>query len=544
MKQLVSISLWAIALLVGACFTACTFHEDVDASMCTQQEEQYIKLMVQLPTDNTTRAATPTAGEDGDGREGGVRHENELKNVMIFVIRHVDKLNAPAATPFLYKGYLDDTSPLWEDKSYGVDIKFKTGTYIPQENDKVIIVANAGSFLNVINNLGQLRNFGSLNEYKSWHNGASLADNDMFVMSSAYSGGDDGLVHMTSHEGTLDDPYISTLSIQRAAARIDFMYNNTDNLVGVAPYNELIYNVHTDPENLSSPTLATVHLENIIPVNLMQQSSYLIKRVTTTDAISSAVQYGALETGSSTTKPSTYVIEPHTLDKESMVTDGTLNGWYGATRAKTVCDNINTYLTSSTSITNYMLTNTAQAELGYFTHYMTLAYTNENTQSKEKHDPNFMTGLMVKAIYEPKTVYTDGAATVVDGINNYATGHTFWRYSPTNTLMAEKDSKYFENLAAAEAYKTAHPEDLAEIEMYTNGVCYYTIWLRHANIEEDPHLTFPMEYGIVRNNIYRVGVEKFTGPGTALPVMNGPEHLYLRIFVRKWNLRVQPVIRL
>ena len=53
-----------------------------------------------------------------------------------------------------------------------------------------------------------------------------------------------------------------------------------------------------------------------------------------------------------------------------------------------------------------------------------------------------------------------------------------------------------------------------------------------------------MEYGIVRNNIYRVGLSKVTGPGTPTPDLKAPDHLYLRIFVREWNLRKQPTIRL
>ena len=85
---------------------------------------------------------------------------------------------------------------------------------------------------------------------------------------------------------------------------------------------------------------------------------------------------------------------------------------------------------------------------------------------------------------------------------------------------------------------------MAEITKFADGICYYNVWLRHANVDSNPHLTFPMEYGIVRNNIYRVGVSKVTGPGTPSPSKDGPEHIYLRIFAREWNLRTQPPIRL
>ena len=496
-------------------------------------------LKLDVQSQSGTRS-NPTGGELGDGTEDGVRHENEIRNVCVFIIRNGYGMDADASTPFLFKGYYTYGMPdcEWTAQPYGVDVKFRLKGYTPADDDRVLIVANSGNIVNSVSNLGALRDFTT---YSAWQNHAALADNDYFVMSSAYNNSSDGLVHVTPYPGTFEEPYIATMTIQRAAARIDFMYKTgvNDGTAG-----QLTYDVHTDPEDLSSAVIGTMHLQNIIPVNLMQESSYLIKRVTTSDAINSAVRYGALETTGVNGAPTNYVIEPHTLAKQSTVDGSTLDQWYGATRAETVRTGINSYLTAATSITTYMATTTAQAELGYFTHHMTLAYTNENTQSKEHNDPNFMTGLLLKAIYEPKTVYTDAAATVLDGTNNYAAGHTFWRYSPTSTEMAEKDCKYFENEAAATAYKAAHPEDLAEIQEYTNGVCYYNIWLRHANIDEDPHLTFPMEYGIVRNNIYRVGVEKVTGPGTALPEMKEPDHIYLRIFVRKWNLRKQPTIRL
>lgn len=544
MKKLASITLWLLALLVSVCLSACSSDAAMDEQNGPLDGEGYnVTLKLSFLTGASTRAAVPPqGGEDGDGREMGIRHENDINDICVFIFRAANGLDADPATPFLYKGYFakDAENSTWTPDGINVDVKFKAKGYNePADGDRIVVIANALNITSAISNLGQLRDY---QNYRAWLNGPTLAEDVQFVMSSAYNDYlTDGRLNVTSYEGTEGDPFRAAVTIQRAAARIDFMYKTgvNDGTAG-----QLTYDVHTDPEDLSSAVIGTMHLQNIIPVNLMQESSYLIKRVTSTDAINSAVRYGALETTGVNGAPTNYVIEPHTLAKQSTVDGSTLDQWYGATRAEAVRTGINSYLTAATSITTYMATTTAQAELGYFTHHMTLAYTNENTQSKEHNDPNFMTGLLLKAVYEPKAVYTDAAATVLDGTNNYAAGHTFWRYSPTSTEMAEKDCKYFENEAAATAYKAAHPEDMAEIDKFTNGVCYYNIWLRHANIDENPHLTFPMEYGIVRNNIYRVGVEKVTGPGTALPEMKEPDHIYLRIFVRKWNLRVQPTIRL
>lgn len=539
----------ALTLLVGICFTACTnFEDDVYAEKNLLENNAYIKLSVTLPTETSTRAAgNPTGGEEGDGRENGVRHENELKNVTIFIIRSLSGFDAPATTNFLYKGYIQKGDAGWTDQTYGVDILFPTGSYVPQDDDRVIVVANAGNLTSSVSDLGSLRDYNTT--YSSWRNGASLADNDFFVMSSAYNSGSEvGKVVVSAHAGTKTDPYLSTLHIQRTAARIDFMYKVTDNFTGTAPTSELFYEVKN---STGSDKVATVHLDHIIPFNLMQESSYLIRRVTSSADVASAVNHGAKETVDGSGIPTNYVIEPHTRAKQSTVDALTLGTWYGSTRAKAIFDDLiakptsSSYLTS-TGINSYVATHTGASplEMGYFSHYMTLAYTNENTQSKEKHSPDFMTGLLLKTVYEPKTVYSSYAAGVLTPAGSYAKGTTFYRYTPTKASMVEEDSKYFTTEAAATAYKTAHPEDLAEIVEYENGVCYYNIWLRHANVDSNPHTTFPMEYGIVRNNIYRVGVEKFTGPGTPTPSYEGPEHVRLRIFVRPWNLRVQPEIRL
>lgn len=534
MKKLVSILL----LIIGMCHTACTDKSDVGTVEQIVHDEPYMELRLRVSDETMTRAV-PLGGEEGDGREDGVRHENELSNVSVFVIR--GNMDDNAATTFLFKGYMKKGDDGWTGVTCGVDIKFPTGSYLPQHGDRVLVVANAGDLTTSVNTLGDLRDHTT---YSAWRNGTKLADNDLFVMSSAYNS--DGVVNVTSHTGMQADPYLaSNINIQRAAARIDFMYKETDNFTG-APTTELFYSVK---DSKNTDVLATVHLMNIIPFNLMQQSSYLIKRVTTTSDVTSAIKHGALETADGNHVPTNYVIEPHTLTKQSTVDASILDTWYGTTRAKTIFDDLKANPTTSsyitgTGIANYVATHTlaSPVELGYFSHYMTLAYTNENTQSKEKHSPDFMTGLLLRTVYQPKTVYSSYAAGVLTPDGGYTQGTTFYRYTPTRASMVEEDSKYFSNETAATAYKTAHPEDMAEIVEYVNGVCYYNLWLRHANVEADPHETFPMEYGIVRNNIYRVGVEKFTGPGSPTPTYESPTRVHLRIFVRPWNRRVHPEI--
>ena len=518
-------------LMATVGMTAC--HTEYEEEM--SRGEAYVSLTLKLPYAATR--AVPQGGEEGDGREDGTDAENKVTDAWIFILRHADGMDAPDDTPLLYTKWFNDAdTEEWTTLENGAEIKFSIDGYNIQEGDRVIAVCNAGASLPKPANLGELRN---QTAYASWNR----IDGTRFVMSSAYNDPDEGKIITTSKAGTKEDPFVSILQIQRTAARIDLMYNRAENLSSSGK--ELIYKVYANPGNPSSEVLAKMHLQHIIPVNLMQQSSYMIKRVTADADITSTVQYGAKERTAADGIPENYVVEPHTLDKRGTVTDEQLNDWYGNTRAKTIYTDPTTNL-PTTSIDSYSGTETAKTGLGdNFTHIMTLAYTNENTQDKDHQSTDFITGLLLRAVYEPAKVYTDkDCTTEYTPMTDYATGRTFWRYSPTRTEMREADCLYFSNQAAAEGYRAAHPSDMAEITEFTNGICYYNVWLRHANVDSDPHLTFPMEYGIVRNNIYRVGLSKVTGVGTPAPNKNEPEHLSLRIFVREWNLREQPTIRL
>lgn len=189
---------------------------------------------------------------------------------------------------------------------------------------------------------------------------------------------------------------------------------------------------------------------------------------------------------------------------------------------------------------------------------MTLFYCNENTQLTEAQTADYVTGLAFEATYVPATVYSAFDATEPESAQLTATaytrGTTFWRVTLTKQDMKESEAVYFTDGTVADTYadfitaKTGFP---ALVQEYVQGKCYYNLWLRHANTDvigadnawdtSDPHETFPMEYGIVRNNIYRVGVG-FTGPGTPQPEMRAPRNIRYRIFVRKWFLREFPPV--
>ena len=126
----------------------------------------------------------------------------------------------------------------------------------------------------------------------------------------------------------------------------------------------------------------------------------------------------------------------------------------------------------------------------------------------------------------------------------YTRGQSFWRFVKLDQ-PADEFCLYFSNKEAADKYCAAYnrnnPSGGYVSDEYKNGLCYYYVWLRHANNGDDA-VHGPMEFGIVRNNIYRLKISKVAGPGTVKPDPRNPEYLKAIIYVRKWREVTHPVI--
>jgi len=87
------------------------------------------------------------------------------------------------------------------------------------------------------------------------------------------------------------------------------------------------------------------------------------------------------------------------------------------------------------------------------------------------------------------------------------------------------------------------------ISYYNNGLCYYPYWIRHSN--DGTVESSIMEFGIVRNNIYKLKVVSFSGLGKTLPFEPGKDdpgrqndnsYINISLNVRPWRLISHPDI--
>lgn len=70
------------------------------------------------------------------------------------------------------------------------------------------------------------------------------------------------------------------------------------------------------------------------------------------------------------------------------------------------------------------------------------------------------------------------------------------------------------------------------VRTYEDAQCYYTWWVRHGNDNND-ETNGVMEYGIVRNNVYKLDVKTVYSIGGDIP---GDESLVVNVYVNDWLL--------
>lgn len=574
-KSILTTAAALTALLLSGCIC-----ETPDGACPVPQEGNVLRLKLSVAAG--TRA-NPTPGHDGDGREHGTVNESTVRDLNIFFVNDAAGLASDHAKDLkikasIYTGSITQdllSKPDRIDNTVTVDVPLES--YQPQTGDHILVVANYGDAI-------ELGSDATVSTIGDMLVSATLAgdptgkpyDCTDFVMATANATPGDGLVTVT---GIADNGTANTFGcetfIERLAGRVDFWYRQSNVRDGVT--DALVYNLDGAVDDNGSK----VYIEKIIPVNAvtptggtMSTSSdtdravYMLKHLSVGEDITRTTLCTP-ETGAAPSAvPTNYVVEPRTGLKQSTPVESGLEAWYGDWRATNIKTNyadlfsrhgIRPVVRHGEAVDANGGKPNVSTQAGYsFDRAMTLFYCNENTQLTEAQTADYVTGLAFEATYVPATVYNAFDATETESEQltaaTYTRGTTFWRVTLTKQDMKESEAVYFTDGTVADTYadhitaKTGYP---ALVQEYVNGKCYYNLWLRHANTDvsgadntwdtSDPHETFPMEYGIVRNNIYRVGVG-FTGPGTPQPELRAPRNIRYRIFVRKWFLREFPPV--
>ena len=299
--------LTAILLLPMA--SACSMIMDDSDCDDSLQPDTYINLKITVSTDNqhATRAGEkPGWGEDGDGREAGFERENEVTGVTVIFYQNNNGINAADAstTTIDYCAYFPVTldsratqgTEGTERNSHKIEAVYSTGKRLLKETPiditksyHLLVVANmnlASQITAGTTTLSAVREMMSSQAYTGTGKGINATN---FIMASE----NDVVINFPGTTPTLDGDNqliysFDDIRIERLAARIDFWTN-----YGVAVEYEAKatgtdvdgykYKVYMNDSETTPSSTDIFKLVAVVPFNVNTGNEYFIKRISGQD---------------------------------------------------------------------------------------------------------------------------------------------------------------------------------------------------------------------------------------------------------------------
>ena len=479
-----------LALLSASC------KKDSLPAPVAEEEESgsgvYVSVVVNTEGGNTSRAiGSPKPGEEGDGDQVGTIEENRIYNLHVYFFEgEIDGnqrkgINSAGTTEIAAHHYFTQNE---------ISFLGKQATTAPTEIEDlvigktydVLVVANVGDKFDI----SEHETLSALTGDKIFAINPATEGEEHFCMSSAKPVYEEGNNSLTiDSDNSRYNPATVTVDVERMVARVD---------------------CHLDEDNTYDVGKDKVEIQGAILVNKYNLPSYVFKRVTNgTDLLTnSAVTYLGNENGNATTVASNYVVDPKTLNPPTENIAADYDAYFSATDWNQV-----TWKTLDKNITS------TNDNIDYYF----LDYTQENVVSAElaeSYRAEYCTGIVFKAQYKPTNITTG------DG--------TFYWYDNQAFASLDDVKKYsnaFDNVSLRDDNCTDYG-----ITKYTDGICYYTYWIRHAD-DGDPDKVSPMEYAIVRNNIYQINVTSISTIGPVTPEDN--VNAIIKAYVVNWDTSIK-----
>lgn len=464
-----------LLLSLGACSL---IHDDMEELGYRKDGSAYayVSLTIHTGTAGNVTRANPTGGETGDGYEDGQTYENAVSNLTLFFYPATlgdGGVNRNGDIEFTAKVFITNPDPI--DKTFTVGPVKVNGLKMNQQYH-VLAVANAGKdFGSDITDLNRLREKKISPVYT--YNPDATDPQDVYSDFVMASEGDENPVLEISYENSETNPAETTINLERLVARVDYQVESS-------------YETTTDDVNLIE---GTVMIESAALVNDFRGVTYFLKR-TGSSVDASEVTY----LGDETLNPANWVVD-------AFLTSEKKNELY------------RNYFTSFTSQSGWesLLKKGDEIKDSKKQTWYRIGYTMENTnQVRSESDlENYCTGMVFKAKFVP------------ENLDGYTKGTTFYRYKNTLYKSIEDLQSLIPNLTEGNCHEYG-------VDVYKNGYCYYTWWIKHNN--DDNEAAFgPMEYAIVRNNIYQLKVTSIAGLGESEPGKSG--NIVVIVAVQKWS---------
>lgn len=448
----------------------------------------YINLTLYVNSNEAHVTRSPNGGEDGDAREAGFNRENTVSGVTLILYRGTGIDDESAVVDFvkyypvtLVKRDDPQTPYNFTSPNYDPEAKYTTGDQKVAMTDlefnqvyHALIIANqdVSSLCYKGRPISEVRDL-TMNNVYSLSNASQPWNAQQFVMTSERDATIDfSAVTQSPKPGV---PYgvvyniEQPLVIERMSARIDY---NTKGSTYSTTRKGYEYSVGTTGDKFV--------VTKVTPFNLSNEEEYLLKRVQNTWTGSpTTTSYLGLETAGAE-GTGNFVVDPKTSQKNNSITLSYSN----------VLETVNTTLsaggenTGTTPLTQVMenVQSTSLFTVDGNTNVI-IAYPKENTLMPESQLMKYATGIAFQGDY-----YKKG--------------------NDTTTPDERRIYYYFlrhQGELVSGAYQAVYYSDLTGTE--TCG-------------------SLPMNFGIVRNNIYRVDIAGFTEEG----------NITIHIKVKMWDI--------
>lgn len=309
MFKMKKITLSLLALLLVMSFASCASDTTSDLPLPSKDMKAYLQVKVTVEGSGDTRASRattgPQGGEEGDGRETGTNHENDVNSLAVLLYKSdKDDLSEADATidyVYTFTNLNKVTTSSGSDATYTTVPREIDASIVGSKNYHVIVIANADDMTSRCK--GKISEVRDLQMSKVCTRDADITNFSNFIMSSKT----DAMIDFTK-EGSETDPYVVNVDIERLAARIDIIPNATYVDTDKGYY----YNV-MDGTNV----VGGFKLESVTPTKVMTKGEYLIKRVSSDKTVPSVTYFG-LETKDADNKATNYVVCPWTKDRTGL----------------------------------------------------------------------------------------------------------------------------------------------------------------------------------------------------------------------------------
>ena len=509
MKRLKYMSMMGLAALLLTTWSACSDDTDIPGGENPEEARAYTTVTIAVPNGVAETRAGTTADTDDNTTEAGSEDEYKVKTANLYLFPGGAGSSFGSATlkeiisinqfTQMTASTADAKTIVWTSKK----------TALTPGDYRIYIVVNG-----TVNGVTD----GSKN---------SLTEADFLAKTTADATGviaavpEAGLV-MASRSPKSDNmntlPYIAQTITkdpeQTIAATVERMMGKITVTAGGANVASAA-NVYT---SFSSTVTAISNITNITlkgysVVNARKEGYYfrhVDKESTATNPLTEA-NYG----NSTTSLP--YVVDPKTYSKTYSGTPAALAGsyadWYLQGSGAFDLLSFGSFGGTYTAMPGY---SSAAAET------KVAAYCHENTMLKDKQKNGYTTGIVFKAEIAPsKMMQKKAGSGGVEENSTFTSMSEIFYHSGIfyKDIAALKEAGVLLADGTTSSSASGAPADLKknDVQCFKKGsadgkfVCYYPYWIKHIpseNTAEDV-----MEFGIVRNNVYKVTVTGIQGVG-------------------------------